>query len=99
MGVRFIRKARVQDGKRDEAIAFASDSAVHWKETYGVEASWGFELGGETGTMYWMSDHDSLASFEALMLKSMENAVTNKLNAEAVGLFHPAQDKLIYVME
>ena len=98
MGVRFIRKARVQDGKRDEAISFANDAVDHWKATYGVDSSWGFELGGDQGTMYWMSDHDSLAKFEALMLESMENAETNKLMGEAVGLFHAAQDKIIYVM-
>lgn len=98
MGVRFIRKARVKAGKRDEAISLMADNVAHWKDTYGVEATWGFELGGEVGTMYWMSDHDSLATFESLIQQSMENPETTKLNAEAVGVFQEAQDKIIYTM-
>ena len=98
MGVRFIRKARIKSGKRDEALSLMADNVAHWQDTYGVEASWGFELGGDVGTVYWMSDHDSLASFEALMLQSMENAETSKLNAESVGIFHDAQDKIVYTM-
>ncbi|NND02162.1 MAG: hypothetical protein HKN91_05195 [Acidimicrobiia bacterium] len=98
MGVRFIRKARVNDGKRDEAIAFATDIAEHWNATYGTHVTWGFEIGGDQGTLYWMSDHSSLAALEEQMLASMDNAETNKRLAEGIGLFGPAQDKLVYTM-
>ena len=98
MGVRFIRKARVNDGKRDEAVTFASDIAEHWQETYGTEVVWGFEIGGDQGTLYWMSDHDSLAALEQQMLASMDNAETNKHLSAGVGLFGPTTDKLIYTM-
>lgn len=99
MGVRFIRKARVAEGKRDEAVEFATEVAAHWEETYGKPVTWGFEIGGDNGMMYWMADHDSLAALEQEMMTSMDNAETNKLLAGAVGLFAtPPQDKLVYTM-
>ena len=99
MGVRFIRKARVADGKRDEALAFAAEVSEHFTKTYGPQVTWGLEVGGDTGTLYWFADHDSLASYESVIQASMVNAETNKILDQGVGLFaSPAQDKLIYTM-
>jgi hypothetical protein len=99
MGVRFIRKARIADGKRDEALAFAAEISDHYTETYGPRVTWGLEVGGDVGTHYWFSDHESLASLEAILQAAMLNTQTNKLLDQAVGLFGaPAQDKLVYTM-
>lgn len=99
MGVRFMRKAQVARGKGQEAQAFAADISAHWEETYGTHVTWGFEVGGEVGTLYWFSDHDSLASLETEMMASMVNSETQKLLAEANDLFATAaQDKLIITM-
>ena len=99
MGVRFIRKARIADGKRDEALAFAAEVSDHFTETYGPKVTWGLEVGGDTGTIYWMADHESLATYEESMRASMVNAETNKILDQAVGLFaSPSQDKLVYTM-
>ena len=98
MGVRFIRKAHVNDGKRDEAIAFTIDVKAHWEEAYGSAITWGFELGGDQGTMYGRSDHDSLADCETMMLASMNNEETSKLMNDGIGLFGPVHDKLVYTM-
>lgn len=85
--------------KQQEAMAFAADIAAHWKETYGTTVTWGFEIGGDVGTMYWFSDHASLANFEAEMMQSMAHDETNKLLSEADDLFQASpQDKIIVTM-
>ena len=99
MGVHFLRKAQVVAGKTDEASAFAADISTHWNETYGTNVTWGFEIGGAVGTIYWMTDYDSLAAFEEVMQASMTNAETNKMLDDSVGLFvgRPT-DTIIYTM-
>ena len=100
MGVRFVRKNRMQRGRADEALAFAGDVAAHWEETYGTKLTWGFEVGGDVGTLYWFADHASLADFESQMMASMENEATNKLLSEGVELFMGApQDKIVVTMD
>jgi len=99
MGVRFMRRATIARGKGDEARAFAADISAHWEETYGTTVTWGFEIGGDFGTLYWFSDHESLADLEKEMMASMANQHTSKLLAEAGDLFQGiAQDKLIVTM-
>ena len=99
MGVRFMRKNQIQRGRADEALAFAGDIAAHWEETYGTALTWGFEIGGDVGTLYWFADHASLADFETQMMASMNNEETNKLLGEAVDLFAGApKDKIIVTM-
>lgn len=99
MGVRFMRKSRIARGKADEAIAFAADIATHWKDTYNTEVTWGFELGGDVGTLYWWADHESLAAYETEMMASMANEETNKLLNDAIDLFQASpQDKIIVTM-
>jgi hypothetical protein len=99
MGVRFIRKSRISDGKRDEALAFAAEISDHFTETYGPAVTWGLEVGGDTGTVYWFADYENLASYETVIQASMVNAETNKLLDQAVGIFaSPPQDKLVYTM-
>ena len=99
MGVRFMRKNQIVRGKSDEAIAFANDIAAHWEETYGTKLTWGFEIGGDVGTLYWFADHASLADLETEMMASMNNDATNKLLGESVDLFDGApKDKIIVTM-
>ncbi|HSF86218.1 MAG TPA: hypothetical protein VLG28_11275 [Acidimicrobiia bacterium] len=99
MGLRFMRKAHVARGKGDEAMAFAAEISAHWKETYGTELTWGFEVGGEWGTLYWFSDHDSMANLEAEMMASMANEETGKRLAEGADLFEGrTEDRLIMTM-
>lgn len=99
MGVHFMRKARIADGKRDEALAFAADITDHWNETYATNVTWGLEVGGDVGTVYWMTDYESLAAMEIVMQASMVNEETRKRTREGVGLFAtPPQDKIIYTM-
>lgn len=99
MGVRFIRKGRVARGKNAEAMAFATEVAAHWKEAYGTDITWGFEIGGDVGTMYWFADHASLADYEKEMQASMVNDDTNKLLNSSVDLFQASpQDKIIITM-
>ncbi len=94
-----IRKARIADGKRDEALAFAAEATDHYTETYGLNVTWGLEVGGDVGTIYWFADYDSLAAYEAVVQAAMVNAATNKMLDQAVGLFEsPAQDKIVYTM-
>lgn len=99
MGVRFMRRATIARGKTEEARTFAADISAHWEETYGTKVTWGFEVGGNVGTLYWFSDHDSLATMEAEMMSSMANEHTSKLLADAADLFDGiTEDKLIVTM-
>jgi len=99
MGVRFMRKSRVARGKTGEALAFAADIAAHWEETYGTKLTWGFEVGGDVGTLYWFADHASMAALETEMMASMNNDATSKLLDEGTDLFQTSpQDKIIVTM-
>ena len=96
MSLRTFLDGIAPHGHAIECRINAEDAADGFRPTPGTLET--FELGGDQGTMYWMSDHDSLANFEQEMLASMDNAETNKHMAGAVGLFAGAQDKLIYTM-
>ena len=99
MGVRFMRRAKVARGKGNEARAFAAEISAHWEETYGTHVTWGLEVGGDLGTMYWFSDHDSMANLEAEMMASMANEHTSKLQTDGADLFHGiTKDKIIMTM-
>ncbi len=99
MAVRFVRKARVVRGKVGEAMAFGTEVAAHWQETYGTTLTWGVEVGGDVGMMYWFADHADMAALEAEILASMQNEATSELLAGGIDLFEgPTTDRIVMTM-
>ena len=66
MGVRFYRTGVAAPGKSSEAMAFAAEIAEYFTATFGVAVTWGVQIGGTYGTVYWFADYDDLAHFEAV---------------------------------
>ncbi|MCP3977060.1 MAG: hypothetical protein GY720_21440 [bacterium] len=80
-------------------MAFAREICAHWQENYGVPAEWGLEIGGDTGTVYWFVESDSLGDFEAQMKAAMSNLDTSNLLDTSTDLFQASpQEKLIVMM-
>jgi hypothetical protein len=98
MAVRFQRTAVAVPGKGAEAMAFAAEVAEYFTTTFGVEVTWGMEIGGTYGRLHWFVDYDDLAQFEAVNLRGMgdHEYVGMLARGEQLFLAGQAEDTLVW---
>ena len=99
MGVRFNRSAVVERDKRSEAGEFAAAVSDYIQEHFGVEVTWGLQVGGTVGKLHWFVDYTDMAHMEAVLAKTMTDPGYIKLIDEAADLFvGEATDTIVYTM-
>ncbi len=64
---RFVSSVRVQPGRQVEAMQWATEIAEHLGQRYGQETRVLVEVFGAAGALYWVSDHEDLATIERRM--------------------------------
>ena len=99
MGVRFNRTAVVERDKRSEAMEFAGAISDYISENFGVEVTWGMQIGGTVGKIHWFADYTDMAHMEAILGKTMTDPGYIKLVDEAADIFvGDAIDTIVYTM-
>lgn len=100
MGVRFERAALVTPGKREDAMQFAGAIASYMGETFGTELTWGIEVGGAFGRIYWYADHENMAELETDLARTMSDEGYTKLVDDASDIFIPGhtEDTIVHTM-
>jgi hypothetical protein len=68
---RWMRSVRIAAGKAAPALAWATEIAEYVKKYEGPEVKVFMDAFGEVGTIRWMVDYDSLATFEKVMTQLM----------------------------
>jgi hypothetical protein len=98
MGIRLDRRVVIAAGKRDEAIAFATQVSAYVSGKY-VPVRWGLEMGGTNGAIHWYADYDSMAHVEQVLAESMQDPDYTAILDRANDLFVAnAEDTLVWVM-
>jgi hypothetical protein len=82
---RFTRTAVALPGQGPASMEFAGRIASHITLNHGVEVSFGLEIGGQVGRVYWYSDHESLAAFEELNAGLMQDEAVSAMVSDAAG--------------
>ncbi len=62
--IRFVRMAKVEAGKAQEALAWAKEVAEHYHTSFGIPVQVFVEVFGEPGTLCWMADTEDVATLE-----------------------------------
>ena len=62
--IRFVRIAKVEAGKAQEALAWAKEVAEHYRSSFGIPIQVFVEVFGENGTLCWMGDAEDIATLE-----------------------------------
>ena len=84
-------------GKAMEVNEFMAKSSEYVTENFGVPVTWGGQVGGDTGAVYWFADYDDLAHFQRGMEWSWTDEGFLELIMEAPDLFEGwGTDTLIY---
>jgi hypothetical protein len=98
MGIRAIRTA-VAARSGQEVAAFATN-VCEYLGTIGIPVTWGMEIGGTLGKVYWFQDLPDLATYDANNIKLFTDAGYNEMLAGAEGLFIPGsvEDRLVRTM-
>ena len=89
MSVRWMRTARIRNGKFMEAIAWAKETSayVEKKHNVGKVGIW-LDALGEVGTIRWTIDYPDMASYDKAMTAVMMDADYWKMLNKSVELFH-----------
>ncbi len=66
MAIRFTRTRNIRAGKGSEAIALGLRMRDYFLETHGVEASFGVQVGGPMGLVFWYMDFDDWDHFSEI---------------------------------
>ena len=99
MGVRFTRTVVIDRGKREEALAFVAEVSSYVEEHFGTAVTWGLQLGGTLGKIYWYADYENLAAYERVLGQTMADEAYLKLVEPGGDLFVAApEDTLVYTM-
>lgn len=99
MAIRLIRTAVAGTGNAQEIAAFAT-KVCDYLGKMGVTVTWGMEVGGTFGKVYWFQDVPDLATYDANNLRLMSDAGYNELIATARDLFiaGSVEDRLVRTM-
>ena len=64
---RYVRTAQVAPGKAPKAIEHGQRVAAHLRDVHGTTISFGHEVGGQVGRVYWVSEHEDMAALGTMM--------------------------------
>ena len=88
--IRALRAVSVQSGKARQAVQWAKEVA-EWVNTHqpGHDVRVFRELFGRSGTIYWTSESEDLATIERLTAEREDDPEWQALMERAAGLFAP----------
>ncbi|MDQ2928421.1 MAG: hypothetical protein M3R22_09695 [Pseudomonadota bacterium] len=87
--ISLIRTASIMPGKGPDAWAFAHKVAAYWKKHFGHELELLRPIGGNPGRIAWSAHYDSLAAYEQVQARILQDKKYSTLLVAAGGLFVP----------
>ena len=84
-------------GKGREVNAFAAEISQYVEENFGTKVTWGGQVGGGTGNVYWFVDYDDMAHLQRGMEWSWTDEGYLELLTGAADLFDGyGNDTIVY---
>ena len=84
--ITWVRTADIREGKNMVAIEWALKIAAYVNETFKTNVSLQRNVTGQVNRLHWVATYQSLASFEELMAKLIQDEGYQQLLAESAEL-------------
>ena len=79
--IRFTRTARLASGKTAQGVAYAKEIAAYASQVIDGDIQVFMQIGGPTGIIHWIVDHDNMAAWEAARTALVADETYGKMAA------------------